>query len=268
MLKGAEMVINRFNKVLCLSIFVTCFCLSPVCAYTVMWDVSHGAYTTMYIPTVAGSYYQSLSQELQNNGFNIQITPSKFDTADMSNVDVAVINDWTSVYGAYGQTEINALQNFVSNGGGLLVMADSEKYTNYSALVESFGISFTSRISDPVTADILGSHPVSEGITNIYIKDAIGLDVSASDQVAGTYTDAASEFVVTASAEYGLGRVFVVGDATLWTASSSTDYFNMADNAEFAVNVFEYLATEPVPEPATLLLMAAGSWMLSRKRKR
>ncbi len=64
-------------------------------------------------------------------------------------------------------------------------------------------------------------------------------------------------------AEDGQGRVVVLGDSSLWTVSDNWDYFHEADNAEFSLNTFEYLA---IPEPVTVLLLGLGGLVLLRKR--
>lgn len=243
-----------------LSVFL--FSLCPLYAYTVLWDISHLAHSE-YIPTVPNNYYMALSQELGANDFHIQITTTNFQASNLTGIDVAVISAPTSRFNNYSSDEITALQTFVDEGGGLLVMADFTNYALYSTLTDSFDISFTSAIEGGVTADILGSHPVGEGISDMYIQDGIGLSVSGSAQAAGMYNDT----IVAASAEYGRGKVFVVGDSSLWSITTTNNYFNQADNPQFAVNVFEYLVPEQIPEPSTMLLLAAGSIMLKKRRR-
>jgi len=53
------------------------------------------------------------------------------------------------------------------------------------------------------------------------------------------------------------------GDCSLWTASDYWDYFHDADNPQFSLSTFTYLA---VPEPCTLLLLGLGGLGLRKSR--
>ncbi|MHC4085884.1 MAG: PEP-CTERM sorting domain-containing protein [Planctomycetota bacterium] len=72
---------------------------------------------------------------------------------------------------------------------------------------------------------------------------------------------------IAAAAQYGQGRIVALGDSSLWSLSDSVlnswDYFHEADNPQFAVSTFDYLA---VPEPATLLILGLGAMLFIRKK--
>ncbi len=238
-------------------------------AYNILWDTSHGAFTPDYIPSTSGGFYQSLSVDLQSNNFNIQTTSLGFDQEDFTGIDVAVINAATSKSDLYDTAEINALKSFVAGGGGLLVMADRDPFFLYSyqSVLGEFGVTLGSVIAPGLVVDDFSDHPVFSGIDSLSMYYAIQLNPSYPSQAIASYTadDTTSTFAV--SLVHGQGRVLVLGDTDMWTVKT-TDYYHQAHNQQFAINTFEHLVdTEYIPEPATMILFAAGAIMLRRKGK-
>jgi len=239
-------------------------------AYSALWDISHGAFTPDYIPSTSGGFYQDLAGDLQSNNFDVQTTSDGFDLADMAGVDVAVINAATSKSDLYDTAEIDALKSFVDGGGGLLVMADRDPYHVYSyqSVLSAFGVTLGSVIAPGLDVDDFSDHPVFSDIDGLYMYYGIQLTPSSPSQEIAGYTAGEETSILGVSLVYGQGRVLVLGDASMWSVTT-TDYYGQADNQQFAVNVFEHLVdTEYIPEPATVLLIAAGSVMLRRRRSR
>lgn len=257
-------------KLVCHCFFVLFFLfMSPlhVFAYTVLWDISDDTYD-VYIPSTSGGRYQDLAVDLQGNGFAIQ-TVSGFSTGNLAAADVAVISSPT----AASSYDVGLLQSFVAGGGGLLVMADYLNYTNYADVAGAFNISFSNPYYKGYTGDLVTAHPVCDGITSVEMYWGAGVDISAgSAEAIVSVADGADTILLAASAVYGSGRVVVLSDSSLWASYESGgntyDYYGTPDNAQFAENVFDHLVdTTYIPEPATMLLVAAGAAMLRRKKR-
>ena len=251
--------------------------VQPLYAYTVLWDTSHFVYTG-YDPSTPGGYYESLSLDLANNGFDIQTSSTGFDSdTQLATSDVAVICAATSKYFDYNTAEINALTSFVDGGGGLLVMADYDPFSiyGYQSVLSAFDISLGSWIetTNPegslyVVTGELADHPVFDGVNGIHMYNALEMTVSGSVQSIAQATNSTGQQVdIVASLVYGQGRVIVLSDADIWSVAT-TDYYGLADNQQFAMNTFEHLVdTDYVPEPVTIVLMLVGMALLRQRVK-
>jgi hypothetical protein len=269
LLEGVDMSSRiLFRAFLFAAVFV--FLYSPLQAYTVLWDTSHGTPDSSYIPSASSGEWRYFVQTLNANDFDVTTISEGYSATNLDTADVAVISNVTTVSSAFGSTEITALSSFVANGGGLLVMADtSGTPSNYESIANLFGVSFGSFLTDSsleITTSNFSEHPVFEGVDEIYMYYAMELlDTGSAMPIAWTPD---GEHILATSSVYGKGRVVVLGDSNLWRSNGADD-FNKSDNPEFAVKTFVHLVdTDYVPEPATLLLLAAGSWILTRKRKR
>lgn len=245
------------------------FLYSPLQAYTVLWDISHGTPDSSYIPSASSGQWRYFVQTLNANDFDVTTISEGYSAANLDTADVAVVSNVTTVSSAFGSSEITALSSFVANGGGLLIMADTTgTSSNYESIANIFGVSFGSFLASPyeITTSNFSEHPVFEGVDEVYMYYAMELlDTGSAMPIAWTPD---GEHILATSSVYGKGRVVVLGDSNLWRSNGADD-FNKSDNPQFAVKTFVHLVdTDYVPEPATLLLLAAGSCILSRKRKR
>ncbi len=230
-------------------------------SYSVLWDVTNGA-GSVYDPGTGTSRYEDLVTDLEPD-YTIQ-SVSGF--GSLAGADIAVIAAPTAGSGY----DVSTLQSFVSGGGGLLILADWNNYSDYADVASAFGISFTGPFYKEYIADGVTTHPVCDGITSIDMYWGGGLSVSGSAEEIISVTDGLDEVLLGASAVYGSGHVVVLSDSSLWASYESGgniyDYYGTPDNAAFAANVFEYLAT-PVPEPATMALVATGLLLLRRRKR-
>jgi len=190
----------------------------------VLFDQTHG--------TDNIACYSMWVTALSERGFVIYthtigaITPDKLD-----NYDVFVIPQADS---SYLPSEISAIQNFVFDGGGLLVIGDNNPsiYTNLTSFA---GITWASGEASGITQDIT-PHPVTFGVTSVYLYYP-----SAKMHV----TDVAQDIVryegdiMLAVSVQSFGKVIGFADETsLWDFCIPAE-----DNLLLANNMIEWLAT-------------------------
>ena len=239
---------------------------STVFAYAVLWDTSHGvAGDGYYQPS---GYYQTLVQHLGDNDFSVDTTSDGFLADDPADYDVIVVCLASAYDTTYTSGEVERILSFVNNGGGLLIVGDRQDRPgkdneHIQPVADEFGIALGMSNPSPLglyTSD-LADHPIFDGISQIYMY-AAGELTASSPTSEGAWKEGTGE-AIAAVAEYGQGRVVALGDCSLWTVSDNWDYFHEADNPQFSVNTFEYLA---VPEPAAFLLLGLGCFFLRKSR--
>jgi hypothetical protein len=233
-------------------------------SYSVLWDTSHGvAGSGSYQPS---GYYQELVQHLGDNGFTVDTTSNGFLADDPADYDVIVVCLASAIDSVYTTAEVLAIVSFVNDGGGLLLTGDRQTNpnSNIQPIADVFGVTLGISNLTPLDLDTSNftDHPIFDGISEIYMY-AAG-DITASSPASAVAWKEVTGEAVAAVAEYGQGRVVVLGDSSLWATDTTWDYFNQADNPQFSVNTFEYLA---IPEPATVLLLGLSSLILLTRRK-
>lgn len=248
---------------------------SGVFSYTVLWDTSHGiANSGQYQPS---GYYQALSEHLGDNGFTTVTTSQGFLIDDPAGYDVIVVCLTSAFDSSYMPAEVERIVDFVDASGGLLIMGDrqSAPNANIQPVSSQFGITFGPDVVsgypnfyDVYTSELDFSHSVFSSFAS---NDEIFMYAASELSVTGPAFPIAQQEgtgkTIAAAAQYGQGRVVALGDCSLWSLSDSVfnswDYFHEADNPQFALNTFTYLA---VPEPATLLLLGIGAAFLRKRR--
>jgi len=260
----------RFDRVSIVTVLVCVILALPSSSkatYSVLWDTSHGVYDDYHLDT--GGRYKDVADYLTANDFSVGTTTGEgFTAATLSGVDVAVVCVMTAWDSAYSTAEINALTSFVNSGGGLLIMSEvsAAPNANIAGIATEFDIELeVSNISSGgTTLSNLDDHPVFDvvnSVDSIYFYSASELGVSGdAEAIAWDSTD---NIAIAANDNYGWGRVIVLGDSAVWTTNGD-DIFGTADNQDFALNTFTYLA---VPEPATIILVGAGALAVVRRRK-
>lgn len=266
--KSTASVIIKMCVILFLFVLLT---PSALFSYTVLWDTSHGVYVSGtfggdgYQPTQDG-YYHVLAEHLSDHDFAIDTTSQGFLTDDPADYDMIVVCLTSAFYSSYSTAEVERIVDFVDNGGGLLIMGDIQTApnANIQPVASEFGITMWLSDVNPLELDTTehSDHPIFEGVDEIYMYAAA--ELSAESPAFPAAWQVGTEKTIAAVAQYGQGRVVALGDCTLWSwVSMYEERFNEADNPQFAVSTFTYLA---VPEPATLLLLGFGAALLRKRR--
>ncbi|MFX1368000.1 MAG: S8 family serine peptidase [Promethearchaeota archaeon] len=186
-----------------------------------------------------------------------------YDTARIGSEDLAATEIFTimDTETDYSDFEINALHEFVEEGGILIML--SEFYDNV-ANVASFGINSYNRILEPfgIQCEPFGigegpndqtglfygvdyggaveNHPLMNGVSNLYVLSGSTLHVDPA--VAGAeglfWYDAEKTHAIVATAEYGNGRVIVISDgSTLYDDILYDAIRGNADNLRMLRNI-------------------------------
>ncbi len=147
---------------------------------------------------------------------------------------------------AYTSAEIDAVKQWVSNGGGLMTLtgySDSSEITNVNSLLASFGVNYGSSgilyggggATAPVTH--WATHPLTEGVTKVGADN--GYPVQGGGTLIAWETQGQSD--AARAVEFSKGKVFVWADEWItynseWTGH--TDY----QVARFWLNSLKWLS--------------------------
>ena len=253
-------------------LFFAALC-APGYGYTVLWDVSHGVADAGngggYQPS---GHYSDLVDLLESpgNGFTVNTTSLGFTDNNLAAADIAVVCVTSAYNSPYSTAQTDRLAGFVNAGGGLLIMGghpflpggNSNDYIQ--PVADKFGITLAASsdtYSGLYTPDAL-EHPVFAGFAatdSIYMQAAGEITVGENGFALAQKPPTGQIFI--AGVNYGTGRVIALGDFNMFSQVSNT--FTQANNPEFALNTFNWLA---VPEPATILLMVTGFALLRHRR--
>ena len=153
--------------------------------------------------------------------------------------------------------EIEVLQKYVKNGGGLLLLSlsggDRGLMNNMSKISSDFGVTFeNTAVKDersnaglptmPIITDIM-AHPATEDVMDLLIPSACSLKVSGKTTVLATTSDTADpgKAVVIAIADVGKGRVMCIGSYEIFRRGGGLKH---KGNSTFAINAFRWLSGE------------------------
>ena len=236
---------------------ILCICSNAFGTLKLLWDISHGV-DWDYEPS---GRFQALVENLESEGFSVDTTSLGFLIDDPQDYHVIVVCEASAADSSYSSVEVDRITDFVSNGGGLLIMGDNTdcENENIQPVASPFGISLGLSYIEPsdVYTSTLADHPVFDGVSEIYMRAAGEISaVFPSNEIAWQEE---TGMALVAAGVYGNGRVVALGDINPW---AETGYYDEADNVLFSINTFEYLA---IPEPCTLLLLGFGAVMLRKQ---
>ena len=199
--------------------------------HSVLWDISRGPWVG-YTPS---GEFSNLVDMLATHEINSYETTSHLNEVDLSSFDMIVIGTILAWYSAYEAAELTAIQDFVSAGGGLLIMGEypTSPNENITLISEAYGVTYPSEggtCGSEITD--FDAHDIFDGVTELAMVAPGPLFASApSDTVAREFQGYAVVSLM------GDCDVIATGDCSLW----ENDFLGADDNSTFALNVFECL---------------------------
>ncbi len=153
--------------------------------------------------------------------------------------------------------EIEVLQKYVKNGGGLMLLSlsggDRGLMNNMSKIAGEFGITFeNTAVKDersnaglptmPIITDIV-THPVTEDVSDLLIPSACSLRVTGKAMALAVTSETAEpgKAAVIAIAEPEKGRAMCIGSYEIFRKGGGLKH---KGNAKFALNAFKWLTGE------------------------
>jgi len=148
----------------------------------------------------------------------------------------------------YLPSELSAIQNFVFDGGGLLVIGDDSP-SIYTSLTGFAGITWTRGNVSGISTDIT-PHPTTCEVNSVYLPSAIA-KMNVSD-TAQSIVRLEGDTMLAASVE-SFGKVIGFADEnSLWDLG-----IHQMDNLQLAINMIEWLATPIEYEHETYMKLEA-----------
>jgi hypothetical protein len=144
---------------------------------------------------------------------------------------------------AYSTSEIESIQEFVTNGGGLLVIGEYDPEI-YSDLTNYAGIDWGALYRLPFAGETnnINAHEITENVNSLYFDSPrLPLIVnSPAEEIVYTYGGILYDRVTVAAAEYGSGRIVAIAD----TECLNSQFIFQADNIVFGENIVKWLNNE------------------------
>jgi hypothetical protein len=236
---------------------------SPCLSESFLWDLSHGSTVSDYDYF---DQYGSFVNNLSNNGFAVDTTSQGFLVDDPAAYDAIVISVLTAQSSSYTPQEVTQILDYVSNGGGLLLMGDNtySPNPNIDPIASAFEITLgvlNIEPDDTYTSN-LAEHPIFYAINEIHVQSAGALFASQL-LVPEIAWQEGTGLPLIAGGQYGNGFIVALGDADVMT----NGFYDLADNEQFSINAANYITGQPIPEPSTLAVLALGAFGLVRRRK-
>jgi len=234
---------------------------------TVLFDASHNY--NLYVT----ASYRSFVHFLTENGYTVFWMDDFYETL-IDECDIFVVEDGSD---EYSTTEINYIDNFVTDGGALLLLGGRDAYGNETDPIGNrFGLDlnntgYLNDTDDSINADDyivynstnFGNHPIMVGIERVEfhagtafttIGTATSLITTDSDGTSqwSDYGGPANSLPVVAAKEHDKGRVVYQAEYYLPRTNQDGDADGIsnlydADNPLYLLNIFHWLAENRAP---------------------
>jgi hypothetical protein len=143
----------------------------------------------------------------------------------------------------YSSSEIGSIEEFVNNGGGLLVIGEYDPEI-YSALTNFAGIDWGSPYRLPFSGETnnINTHEITENVNTLYFDSPrLPLIITPpAEEIVYTYGGIVYDRITVAAAEYGSGKIVAIAD----TECLNSQFIYRADNILFGENIIRWLNNE------------------------
>ncbi len=195
--------------------------------------------------TIDGAY-SDFADALRNEGFVVDSLGTGTGTITSSDLDGYNVFVIPEPQDEFSSGEIDAIVNFVQNGGGLVYIADHNNsdrnndgwdswhiWNNNLNFDSTFNITLTSTESgtgsNNEVTDIASVPILTDGVNSFGIWSGTTMQVSGNAKIAANQTISGIKYPVLAYSTYGLGRVVVHCDSSTFD-DGSADSSNSGDN--------------------------------------
>ncbi|MFW9809480.1 MAG: DUF4350 domain-containing protein [Candidatus Thorarchaeota archaeon] len=202
------------------------------------------------------STYSDLGQLLKDNDFDVEAY-TEFMILAKNIKDASVMVFGCPNSSKIRPAEIDVLQKFVQDGGGLLLLSlsggDRGLMNNMSKISSDFGITFeNTAVKDdrnnaglptmPIITDIV-AHAATEDVKDLLVPSACSLKLTGKAAPIAITSETADpgKVPVVAIAEVGKGRIMCVGSYEVFRKGGGLKH---KGNATFALNAFKWLSGE------------------------
>jgi hypothetical protein len=173
-----------------------------------------------------------------------QLTYAEPTSADLTVASALIVASRSQLH-PFSDTDISSIDGFVTNGGGLLLMANHRGFIKpqqqlATALALPLAFNDISIVSFPPI--VTGTHPLCAGTQNLRVRNTASLrPLEQAETLAWFAGDPAHVFAV--ACRHGKGRVVVTGDSGFMASKDDTgaDLFSEADNSRFLANILDWL---------------------------
>lgn len=136
--------------------------------------------------------------------------------------------------------EIGAIESFVANGGGLVILGGRECREQVNPLIERFGISIEDKVLSQNNAYEFvlgaGNHEIFRFVNKYQQVYLPSIRAENGSQIIATLPFLPANEGVIAAREYGAGKVIVAADADFLNDRYLANY----DNAQLGLNIINY----------------------------
>jgi hypothetical protein len=184
-----------------------------------------------------------LEQTLADLGHRLEIAPP--DASILAGAPVLIIASRSQVL-MFSPAELAAIRDFVTSGGGLLLMANHQRFImpqQQVVLALELPFGFIDTTLDGFPQIVLSPHVLTAGCESIVVRNSTSIAAPAgATPIAHFALDPRHRFAVTA--EIGKGRVIATGDSGFIASNDDTgrDMFALGSNAIFFANCIRWLA--------------------------
>ena len=256
------------------------------------WALENDVAAKLNPANPADASYSKMAQAAEDAGFGVAgfssgpITAQSLEEAQVFVLPHASTDDWEKTLGVGSpvltKKEITALTDFVAQGGGLVILGETEqsKYgNNFSQLAEVFGIKIANEtvqdsienfkdVATWVKGDLQKSfeHDLSFKVreTAFYRAGVLEILEGANAEVIAQSSPSAypAEAPIVVAAKHGEGRVVVLADSDVF----GDDSIDELDNKNFWINIVSWVAGGKAAALATAKKQASwaeadSSWL-------
>ncbi|MFX1564477.1 MAG: hypothetical protein ACFFCH_00635 [Promethearchaeota archaeon] len=230
----------------------------------ILFDVGHNEELTLVEPELA-----FLAQLLEANGFALSTDTTSLSSDELSQYQVVVVgNPFKS---KLNSDEISALRSYVEVGRGLLLVSgatifgkggDIARSTNLNDLARLFGFEFSNKSLEPPPegegdffhAVPAGNHPVLAGVGSLILSSGTTLVAEDADTHLFRVSSSLGAPTIAIATSFKKGRVAAFGGGTFFF----NDYIAAGDHEKFIVQLFRWLAGEPIDLPVQKVTKASA----------